>query len=199
MQVGREVSIVWLVSFGCASVTEVLALVRCHFLLIRSHVACVFNLTSMEVHGHVVAAFSFFVKDVRTAVCFENWETKFPYSRCIRQGSVETPVLWEKVAEYLLWNAEENGRPRVGIWFGRQGDDEYRLSSMMRTDNSWLFSDDGEKKSMLRDNVEELIDLDMELKPESLWWMSTYEEEKSGRLSRWRQKGKLGDAVGGSV
>ena len=39
----RELTIAWLVSFGSVSVTDASALVRCRFLLIRSHVAFVFN------------------------------------------------------------------------------------------------------------------------------------------------------------
>ena len=29
------------------------------------------------------------------------------YSRCLRQGGVEAPVLWGRVAKYELWKAEE--------------------------------------------------------------------------------------------
>ena len=41
----RELSLALLVSFCSVSVIDVLALVRCRFLLIRSHVACIFNHT----------------------------------------------------------------------------------------------------------------------------------------------------------
>ena len=29
-------------------------------------------------------------------------ETEFPYSRCIRQGGVEAPVLWGRIAKYVF-------------------------------------------------------------------------------------------------
>ena len=50
-------------------------------------------LTCMVTNGHVVAALWEEMKDVRSSACFENSETEFRYSRCIRQRSVEAPVL----------------------------------------------------------------------------------------------------------
>ena len=50
-------------------------------------------LTRMVTNGHVVAALREEMKDVRSSACFENSETEFRCSRCIRQGSVEAPVL----------------------------------------------------------------------------------------------------------
>ena len=41
---------------------------------------------------------------------------------------------------------------------------------------------------MINDIIEELLDLDLEPKPESLWWMSTYKEEDKSTL-------KMGYAV----
>ena len=46
------------------------------------------------VHGHVVAAL-WAEMDGRMSACLENCETEFRCSRCIRQGSVEAPVLWK--------------------------------------------------------------------------------------------------------
>ena len=62
--------------------------------------------------------------------------------------------------------------------FGGEGDDEYRCSGMMWDDNQWIFSDEREKQTwMVGDVIEELMDLDMEPKQESLWWTSTYKSE----------------------
>ena len=41
---------------------------------------------------------------------FENVECTFPFTRCVRQGSVQTPRLWLKMAMQVLWNAEEDGK-----------------------------------------------------------------------------------------
>ena len=46
---------------------------------------------------------------------------------------------------------------------------------MLWADDCWLFSDDKEKLMfMVNDIIEELVDLDMEPKLESLRWRSTY-------------------------
>ena len=61
------------------------------------------------------------------------------------------------------------------IMFGGEGDDEYRFSGMKWADNCWTFSDDREKlKCVVNDILDELMILDMELKPDSLWWTSPH-------------------------
>ena len=64
-----------------------------------------------------------------------------------------------------------------GILFGGEGDDEYRLSSMMWADSYWSFRDDRNLDSMVSNIIHELMDPDMEPRPESLWWRSTYNSE----------------------
>ena len=58
--------------------------------------------------------------------------------------------------------------------------DECSFRGMMWADNSWLFS------------VEELLNLDMEAEPESLWWTSTDEDEGCDDVEGLDAKGKLG-------
>ena len=43
-------------------------------------------LCSTGVHGHVAAALLAEMQDVQGSACFENCETEFRHSRCIRQG-----------------------------------------------------------------------------------------------------------------
>ena len=56
-------------------------------------------LTLTGVHGHLTAALLAEMQDVRGSASFENSETEFRYSQCIRQGGVEAPVLWGRVAK----------------------------------------------------------------------------------------------------
>ena len=57
-------------------------------------------------------------------------------------------------------------------------DNEYVSRSMMWADNYWLFCHSREiLVQMVNDIIEELLNLDMEPKPESLWWTSSYEEQ----------------------
>ena len=59
-------------------------------------------LSLIGTHGHVVAALLAEMQDLKGSACFENCETEFRYSKCIRQGGVEAPVLWRRVAKYVL-------------------------------------------------------------------------------------------------
>ena len=58
------------------------------------------------VHRHVAAAVLAEMQDVQGSACFENCETEFRHSRCIRQGGVEAPVLWRRVAKYVSWKVQ---------------------------------------------------------------------------------------------
>ena len=98
------------------------------------------------VHGNLTAALLAEMQDVRGSGSLENCETEFRYSRCIRQGGVEAPVLWRRSAKFVLWNAEEKWRAKGwGLSFGGQYDNEYTLCGMMWADNYWLFSDNRER------------------------------------------------------
>ena len=120
-------------------------------------------LTLTRVHGHVAAALLAEMQDVRGSACFENSDTEFRYSRCIRQCGVEAPVLWRCLAKYVLWKAAEKWKARG--WetpFGGKSDNEYVLRGMMWAGNYWLFCDKKEKVAcMVNDIIEELMDLDM--------------------------------------
>ena len=79
--------------------------------------------TLTRVHGHLTVALLAEIQDVRGSASFQNIETDFSCSRCIRQGGVEAPVLWGRVAKYVLWKAEEKWRARSWrLSFGGQHD-----------------------------------------------------------------------------
>ena len=120
-------------------------------------------LSLFRTHGHVVAALLAEMQDVKGSACFENCETEFRYSKCTRQGGVEAPVLWGRVAKYVLRKAEERWKVRGwGLSFGEESDNEYVLRSMMWADNYWLFCHNREiLVHIVNDIIEELLDLDM--------------------------------------
>ena len=130
-----------------------------------------------------VAALLGGMQDVQGSACFEN-ETEFRFSRCIRQGGVEAPVLWGRVAKYVWWEAEKQWKARGwGLALGEKYDNEFVLRCTRCVDNSWPFVDSKEKlECMVKDITEELLDLDMEPKPESLWWKSTHQDEDGTTL-----------------
>ena len=70
-----------------------------------------------------------------------------------------------------------------GLTFGGEYDNQYVLRGMMWADSYWLFCDNKERLvSIVNDIIEELLDLDLESKPESLWWTSTHHAEEKETL-----------------
>ena len=70
----------------------------------------------------------------------------------------------------------DSQRKETVIW--REFDNEYVLRSVMWADNCWLFCRDREfLVHMVNEIIEELLKLDIEPMPESLWWTSSFEEE----------------------
>ena len=94
---------------------------------------------------------------------------------------------------FLIAQAEKKWKAkRWRVAFGKEGDGECFFSGMMWADNYWIFSDDKEKLTcMINDIIEEFLDLDLEPKAESLWWMSTYKEEDKSTL-KMGSEGKVG-------
>ena len=133
-------------------------------------------LTLMGVHGHVAAALVAEMQDVEGSACFENCETQFRCSRCLRQGGVEAPVLWGRVAKYVPWKAEEKCKAKGWDFsFGGENENECVLGCMMWADNSWQFCDSKERfTSTVNDVIAELLELDTEPQRESLWRTSTH-------------------------
>ena len=85
------------------------------------------------------------------------------------------PVLCGKVAKHAVWKAVRKWKAKGWrVMFDGEGYDEYRFSGMMWPENDWIFSDVKKKLTwMANDIIEELMNLDMEPKAESLWWKST--------------------------
>ena len=135
--------------------------------------------TDMETHAHIVAALRE-ENEGREGVCL--------LREC--RGALGTAA-WrllssgERCQHTYCGKPKGSGRPRDGeIMFGEKGDDEYRFGGRMWADNCWIFCDDKEKLTwMVNDIVEEMMDLDLEPTPESLWWTSTYRGVRSFGMS----------------
>ena len=92
-------------------------------------------LTLTGVHRHVAAALLEEMQDVRDSAS-ENSETELRYSRCTREGGMEAPVLWERVAKCVLWKAELKWKAKGWrLPFGGEKDDEYVLRGLMWADH----------------------------------------------------------------
>ena len=56
--------------------------------------------------------------------------------------------------KYAVWNVERKWKAKGwGIMFGGEGDDEYRFSGMMWSDNFWIFSGDREKLTWMVNDI----------------------------------------------
>ena len=71
----------------------------------------------------------------------------------------------------------------------------YSVTVTFRTE----FSDDKEKLTWMVNDIEELLDLDMEPKPESLWWTSTHRDEPCVNTEGEEQRENVGLALHGGI
>ena len=109
----------------------------------------------------------------------------------LRQGSVETPRLWQQMATQLLAKVQETWtRKRMGILLDLAGQRAHHISSFMWADNFWITS---HSKSILgqmqRDLIEEAEKWDLAPKLASPWWTSTCETWREVWSSNWHQVG----------
>ena len=111
---------------------------------------------------------------------FECVESNFSFKRCLRQGRVEAPRLWQRMATQLLANVEEDGQEtNMGVLLDFDGVRTHQTCSFIWADNFWIMSHSkGYFEQMLRDLIEEVSRWDLEHKPASLWWTSTCEPEE---------------------
>ena len=69
------------------------------------HVAKIMD--SRNTHGWIIAAFLREMSRLSGKATFECVESSFAFNRCLRQGSVEAPRLWQKMTTQMLANVEE--------------------------------------------------------------------------------------------
>ena len=111
-------------------------------------------LTLTGVHGHQTAALLAEVQEVRGSASFANCR----YFWCIGQ-------VWRLLCSgdaCVFWKVEKNGEPKFWDYpsEGRCGPTITDCSAKAQTDI-----------------IDELLDMDMEPKPESLWWTSTLRDD----------------------
>ena len=116
---------------------------------------------------------------------FECVESKFSFARCIRQGSVEAPRLWQKMAMQILANVEQGWKKkRVGVILDLGGERTHHICSFMWADNYWAMSHSmALLEQMLKDLIQEAGRWDVEPKRARLWWTSTHDSEEKKDLS----------------
>ena len=87
---------------------------------------------------------------------FECVESSFIFNRCLRQGSVEAPRLWQKMAAQILANVEEEWmRKRRGILLDSEGEGAHHICSYVGIKLLDHVAFEGEFGKMFRDLIEE--------------------------------------------
>ena len=121
-------------------------------------------------HGWLIAALLREMSELEGKAMFECVESCFSFNRCLRQGSVEAPRLWHKMATQILANVEEEWmRRRSGILVDLEGEGVHQICSFMWADNFRIMSHSKEiLEQMLRDLIAEASRRDLVPKPASL-------------------------------
>ena len=105
---------------------------------------------------------------------FESVESTFSFARCIRQGSVEAPRLWLKMAMQILGNVEpEWVETMMGVLTEEREGRDHQICSFMWADNYWIMSPKAHLERMVKDFIEEAERWELEPKPASLWRKNT--------------------------
>ena len=93
---------------------------------------------SHNTHGWIIAALLREMSGLSGKAIFECVECRFAFNRCLRQGSVEVPRLWQKMATQILANVEEEWmKQRKGVLMDieQEGGGEHQICSFMWANN----------------------------------------------------------------
>ena len=138
-----------------------------------------------DIHGWLIAHRFREMSGHAGKAMFECVESYFNSNRCLRQGSVEVPWLWQMMAVQL--HASVKGKwtqKNMGLLLDSKGGKAHQICSFMWADNFWILSHSKSNlEQMLRNLMEEAGKWDLVPKPASLWWTSTYEPEERCDLS----------------
>ena len=109
-----------------------------------------------NVHGWIVAAL---LREVALEgqATFENAERTFLFTRCIRQGSVEAPRLWLKMATQISSSVAEDWKKRkMGLHMETFQGGFHQLGSFTWADKYWILSKSEEHlEQMMKEFVED--------------------------------------------
>ena len=94
--------------------------------------------------------------NLKGKAAFESMECTFPFTRCIRQGGVEAPRVWLKMAVQILWNLEEEWQKRKMLLRSETGQKGFhQICSFRWVNNYWILS---QSQKILGQMVKELVE-----------------------------------------
>ena len=119
------------------------------------HVAKIMD--SHNTHGGIIVAISREMSGLSGKAMFECVESSFAFNRRLRQGSVEAPRLWQKMATQILANVEEEWmKQRKGFLMDieEEGGGDHQICSFMWADSFWIMSHSRNlQEQMLKDLI----------------------------------------------
>ena len=122
--------------------------------------------------------FGFLTRDGRyeKKAVFVCVESKFAFDRCTRQGNVEAPRLWQKMAQQLLANVEEERvSKRMAVFLDLEGQKKRQICSFMWADNfGIMYHSKNHVAQILRDLIQKW---DLAPRPRFLW-ISSYDPRR---------------------
>ena len=72
---------------------------------------------------------------------FENVESTFPFTKCIRHGSVDAPKLSLQMEMQMLWNVDQNWKAKhMGVHLESEHWGSRQVCSFTWADSSWSLS-----------------------------------------------------------
>ena len=112
---------------------------------------------SHNIHRWLIAADLREMSGLEGKATFECVERSFNFNRCLRQGSVEAPRLWQMMAAQLLVSVEGTWRQKnMGLLLDFKGEKVHQICSFVWADNFWIMSHSKRNlEQMPRDLTEE--------------------------------------------
>ena len=121
---------------------------------------------------------------------FEEIESKFNFSRRIRQGTVEVPTLWLNLAMYMLRNVEKGWKKQMEIHVDKSHGGSHLICSVLRADD---FGDVAVKKAFgadMKELIAEAEICDLEATPAILWWSGTFADDVKEDITMKTRRGQ---------
>ena len=124
--------------------------------------------------------------DALQRLCHEEWRiwdvrrpSKMLKSTFSFTGDVEAPGLWLKMTMQILWNIESEWRRKMWLYIYLCQGESYQIRSFMWLYHYWILSHSKTSlEQMMKDLIEEMERWELEQKLTSLWWTSTFTDEK---------------------
>ena len=122
-----------------------------------------------DIHWWLIDALLREMPGLEGKAMFECVESSFNFTRCLRQGNVEAPRLWQMMAAQLPATVEGKWKQKnLGLLLDIKGEKAHQICSFMWDDNFWIMSHSkGNLSRMLGQNRHGLVMMDQQKKEQN--------------------------------